>query len=127
MCIRDRIYEKQMALFEEDASSSLVPIRDLMAEFCSVLTDIERAGMAIDIDMLDIVDQEYAKEEAALKSYLTSQVRDLMGDLDVNLSSPEQMSQVVYSCKLVNKNLWKEIIISELTIEVSLYDDRDFL
>jgi len=104
------IYEKQMALFEEDASSSLVPIRDLMAEFCSVLTDIERAGMAIDIDMLDIVDQEYAQEEAALRSYLTSQVRDLMGDLDVNLSSPEQMSQVVYSCKLVNKNLWKEIM-----------------
>ena len=31
-----------------------------------------------------------------------------MGDLEVNLSSPEQLSQVIYSCKLVDKNTWKD-------------------
>jgi DNA polymerase I-like protein with 3'-5' exonuclease and polymerase domains len=104
------IYKKQMAIFDDEASSSLVPIRDLMAEFCSVLTDIERAGMAIDMNVLDKVDQDYAHEETELRNYLTHQVRDLMGDLDVNLSSPEQMSQVIYSCQLVDKNKWKEIM-----------------
>ena len=31
-----------------------------------------------------------------------------MGDLEVNLSSPEQLSQIIYSCKLVDKNTWKD-------------------
>tara|TARA_R110000787_G_scaffold103152_2_gene209512 strand:+ start:5263 stop:7305 length:2043 start_codon:yes stop_codon:yes gene_type:complete len=101
------IYREQMSLFEKEDSLSLVSIRDLMAEFCSVLTDIERAGMAVDLSVLDKVDEDYAKEEEELRSYLTRQVRELMGDLDVNLSSPEQLSQVIYSCQLVDKGIWK--------------------
>lgn len=106
----NEIYQKQMDLFKEDSGLSLEPIRDLMSEFCSVLTDIERAGMAIDLTVLDQVDREFEKEEGELKDYLTRQVRELMGDLDVNLSSPEQMSQVVYSCKITDKKAWKEIM-----------------
>ena len=68
------IYQKQMDLFKEDSGLSLEPIRDLMAEFCSVLTDIERAGMAIDLTVLDQVDKEYEQEEGELKDYLTRQV-----------------------------------------------------
>jgi DNA polymerase I-like protein with 3'-5' exonuclease and polymerase domains len=104
------IYKKQMEIFEREDSLSLVPIRDMMAEFCSVLTDIERAGMAIDMEVLDQVDKDYAEEEASLKDYLTRQVKELMGDLDVNLSSTEQLSQVIYSCRLIDKNKWKEIM-----------------
>ena len=33
-----------------------------------------------------------------------------MGDKDVNLSSPEQLSSVVYSCNLKDKKLWKEVM-----------------
>ena len=102
------VFEKQQKRFKRSENKSLIPIRDLMCEFCSVLTDIERSGMAIDLQVLEQVDIEYEQEQAQLNSYLNKKVRDLMGDLEVNLSSPEQLSQVIYSCKLVDKNTWKD-------------------
>ena len=102
------IFQKQEKLFKQQYNLSLIPIRDLMCQFCSVLTDIERSGMAIDLQVLEQVDLEYEQEQAQLNSYLNKKVRDLMGDLEVNLSSPEQLSQVIYSCKLVDKNTWKD-------------------
>ena len=102
------VFQKQEARFKLYLNKSLIPIRDLMCEFCSVLTDIERSGMAIDLQILQQVDLEYEQEQAQLNSYLNQKVRDLMGDLEVNLSSPEQLSQVIYSCKLVDKNTWKD-------------------
>ena len=104
------IFQKQERLFREDHNYSLLPIRDLMCEFCSVLTDIERSGMAIDMDVLDQVDVDYQKEQEELTRYLQMETRKLMGDKDVNLSSPEQLSSVVYSCNLKDKKLWKEVM-----------------
>ena len=79
-----------------------------MCEFCDVLTDIERAGMAIDIDVLNKVDQEYEIEQGELQHYLNTTVKKLVGDTPINLSSPEQLSQVIYSYKLNNKKSWRE-------------------
>ena len=93
------VFEKQQKRFKRSENKSLIPIRDLMCEFCSVLTDIERSGMAIDLQVLERVDIEYEREQAELNSYLNKKVRDLMGDLEVNLSSPEQLSKIIYSCK----------------------------
>ena len=104
------IFQKQEKLFKQQYNLSLIPIRDLMCQFCSVLTDIERSGMAIDLDVLSQVDKEYEREQAQLNSYLNQKVRSLMGDLEVNLSSPEQLSQVIYSCKLVDKKSWKSLM-----------------
>jgi DNA polymerase I-like protein with 3'-5' exonuclease and polymerase domains len=88
------IYEKQTEIFQDEDSKSLVPIRDLMCEFCSVLTDIERSGMAVDLDALNKVDQDYQKEQEELTQFLTKYTSHLMGDTPVNLGSPEQMSEV---------------------------------
>ena len=104
------VFEKQQKIFRKSANKSLIPIRDLMCQFCSVLTDIERSGMAIDLNVLTQVDKEYEREQAQLNSYLNQKVRSLMGDLEVNLSSPEQLSQVIYSCKLVDKKSWKSLM-----------------
>ena len=104
------VYEKQSSIFSRGDSTSLIPIRDMMCEFTSVLTDIEMAGMAIDLEALDKVDQDYEAEEAQLKSYLTREVRKYMGDTPINLSSGEQMSKVIYSCQFRDKKLWKEVM-----------------
>jgi len=104
------VFEKQEKKFRRTANKSLLPIRDLMCEFCSVLTDIERSGMAIDMNVLDQVDVDYQKEQEQLTRYLQTETRKLMGDKDVNLSSPEQLSSVVYSCNLKDKKLWKEVM-----------------
>ena len=102
------VFQKQQALFKRKSNHSLVAIRDLMCEFCDVLTDIERAGMAIDIDVLNKVDQEYEIEQGELQHYLNTTVKKLVGDTPINLSSPEQLSQVIYSYKLNNKKSWRE-------------------
>jgi DNA polymerase I-like protein with 3'-5' exonuclease and polymerase domains len=104
------VFEKQEKKFRRTANKSLLPIRDLMCEFCSVLTDIERSGMAIDLSVLDQVDADYQKEQEELTRYLQTETRKLMGDKDINLSSPEQLSTVVYSCNLTDKKLWKEVM-----------------
>ena len=104
------VFEKQELLFKESSNHSLIPIRDLMCEFCSVLTDIERSGMAIDLSVLDQVDADYQKEQEELTRYLQTETRKLMGDKDINLSSPEQLSTVVYSCNLKDKKFWKQIM-----------------
>ena len=104
------VFEKQELLFKESSNHSLLPIRDLMCEFCSVLTDIERSGMAIDMNVLDQVDVDYQKEQEQLTRYLQTETRKLMGDKDVNLSSPEQLSSVVYSCNLKDKKFWKQVM-----------------
>ena len=50
------IYVKQTEQMTNAEGASLIPVRDLMCQFCSVLTDIERSGMAIDLDVLHQVD-----------------------------------------------------------------------
>ena len=104
------VFQKQQALFKRKSNHSLVAIRDLMCEFCDVLTDIERAGMAIDIDVLNKVDEDYEKEQGYLQMYLNTTVSKLVGDTPINLSSPEQLSQVVYSYKLKDKKTWREVM-----------------
>ena len=104
------IYQKQIKEFEKPSNQSLKPILDLMSQFCNVLVDIEANGMKIDMDILNQVDKDYAIEQEQLTSYLTNTVKKLVGDTPINLSSPEQLSQVIYSYSLVDKKTWKEVM-----------------
>ena len=104
------VFERQEALFKKNSNMSLIPIRDLMCEFCDVLTDIERSGMAIDTNVMHKVDHDYQIEQAELTEYLNSTVKKLVGDTPINLSSPEQLSQVIYSYKLTNKKTWRDVM-----------------
>ena len=81
-----------------------------MCEFCDVLTDIERSGMAIDTAEMRKVDHDYQVEQAELTEYLNSTVKKLVGDTPINLSSPEQLSQVIYSYKLKDKKTWRDVM-----------------
>jgi len=104
------LFEKQEKKFRRKENMSLIPIRDLMCEFCDVLTDIERSGMAIDTNVMHKVDHDYQIEQAELTEYLNSTVKKLVGDTPINLSSPEQLSQVIYSYKLTNKKTWRDVM-----------------
>ena len=66
--------------------------------------------MAIDIDVLNKVDEDYEKEQGYLQMYLNTTVSKLVGDTPINLSSPEQLSQVVYSYKFKDKKTWREVM-----------------
>jgi DNA polymerase I-like protein with 3'-5' exonuclease and polymerase domains len=102
------LYIEQQKLYAQEENRCLVATRDMMNEFCAVLVDMERNGICIDTKALDEVEAEYLKEKQDLEVGLRDMVSHLMGDTPVNLGSPEQLSQVLYSRKVIDKGVWRE-------------------
>lgn len=102
------IYLAQQKIYGQDRNSGLIKTRDLMNEFCVVLTNMERNGIAIDQEALDAVKIEYQQEKAELIRSLHEMIFEVMGDTPINLNSPEQLSQVIYSRKLIDKDKWEK-------------------
>lgn len=85
----------------------LIPTIQLMHEFCRVLVDIESNGIKIDVVELDRLETEYRQQLDSLKIDLYKITEDVMGATPINLDSPEQLSQVIYSRKVKDKHKWK--------------------
>ena len=79
------------------------------------------SGIRVDRSALDEVRLQFEQEKAEIESRLQKKVRQLMGDTPINLSSPEQMSQVVFSLRMVNKKEWADLF--EFTSTVDEYKD----
>ena len=63
-------------------------------------------GFKIDKKALQTVRSDFEEELVAIERRLQDQVRELMGDTPINLNSPEQVSQVIYSRILCDKKKW---------------------
>jgi len=88
--------------------SSLEPICYLTNEVCVLLAKIYSRGFSVDkTELLNVKDQ-FKKEQANISQELNEQLVELMGDTPINLSSPEQLSMVIYSRKPVSKSDWSE-------------------
>lgn len=72
----------------------------MMEEFCRVLATIERNGVKIDDEALQRVELDFTDEAEKLKHDLYLLVKKYMGDTPVNLESPQQLSQVIYSRRI---------------------------
>jgi DNA polymerase I-like protein with 3'-5' exonuclease and polymerase domains len=90
-------------------AESLCNVRDITFETCKTLTRMYMSGVRVDRDALDAVRKEFEQEKADLETHLQHEVRRLMGDTPINLGSPEQMSQVVFSRRMNNKKEWAGI------------------
>jgi len=86
--------------------STLLDTAILTNELCKVLADTYCNGIAVDTNILNDVREEFEKEKLELTSQLQKDIQDLMGDTKINLSSPEQLSWVIYSRKPRDKNVW---------------------
>ena len=73
---------------------------EMMNEFCRTLVNMERNGVCIDVDALDKVDIEFTQEAEQLKADLNELIKKYMGDTQVNLESPQQLSEVIYSRRI---------------------------
>lgn len=101
------LYNNQLKRLEEQ--KHLWPTIDLSEEFCTVLTDIENDGIFIDETVLNDLEIKYRKEYNELGVKLKRLAQEAMGDYPVNLNSPEQLSQLLYSRKVKDKDTWKKI------------------
>ena len=95
--------------YAEPESKTLHTIRDVTFRTCQTLTRMYMSGIRVDRSALDQVRSEFEQEKAEIEDRLQQQVRNIMGDTPINLNSPEQMSQVVFSCKPNNKKEWVDL------------------
>ena len=101
------------------ADTSLMPTVELTNQVCISLSRIYQTGFSVDREALDEVRQEFEQERDTLQVELQEQVRELMGDTPINLNSPEQLSWVIYSRKVIDKPYWGNAIDPYM-------DDADF-
>jgi DNA polymerase I-like protein with 3'-5' exonuclease and polymerase domains len=107
--------------YAEPESKGLKGIRDTTFTTCKTLTRMYMSGIRVDRSALDEVRLQFEQEKAEIEGRLQKKVRQLMGDTPINLSSPEQMSQVVFSLRMVNKKEWADLF--EFTSTVDEYKD----
>jgi len=102
------IYEAQQQDLEKPSNVGLRPVFDLMNEMLEFLVEIESNGIRIDLDALAEVEKEFVSEKAEIEGRLERIISDVMGDRPINLNSGADMSMVVYSRRVKDKNRWKE-------------------
>jgi len=94
------LYIAQEKRLAQDSYKPLHKTIEMSNEFCRVLADIERRGVKIDEIALRKVEKEFTEEADKLKYELTTIVKKVMGDTPVNLDSPQQLSEVIYSRRI---------------------------
>ena len=103
------LYLKQEDCYEDDSCQTLHKVRAITFRTCQTLTRMYMSGVRVDLRTLQEVRTEFEKEKADTEQRLQKQVRDLMGDTPININSPEQASQVLFSCKVNNKKEWADL------------------
>ena len=86
---------------------SLTETLKLSFNMTKVLTEMEVSGIKINVDTLHRLRDEYQSEMIILNKKLEIMVKEAMGDTPINLDSGEDRSMVMYSCKVKDKNIWK--------------------
>jgi len=102
-----------------EADGGLLSTARLTNRVAKCLTKIYQTGFAVDRTKLEEVRSEFEQEKRQLTADLQSHVRKLMGDTPINLNSPEQLSWVIYSRKVIDKQYWGNAIDPYM-------DDADF-
>ena len=97
-CLRNKMFTEEYAPLQN--------IITLTNDLCVLLAKIYYRGFFINKENLSCVKVEFEAEQREIKNALNKQVQELMGDTPINLSSPEQLSMVIYSRKPLNKPTW---------------------
>ena len=105
-----QLADKQMLRLNRKDDAGLKGTVELTNQVAVCLSRIYQRGFAVDLSVLDTVREEFEQERDDLERDLQAHVRRLMGDTPINLNSPEQLSWVVYSRKVLDKQYWGNAI-----------------
>ena len=103
------LFDSQMDDLRLEKNKNLLMTVKMMNEFLIVLATMERNGINIDTTELEKVEKEFRAEFEYLKQKIDKIVYRQMGDTKINLSSPEQLSWLIYSMKPKDKKQWAKI------------------
>lgn len=102
------VYLSQKEDYSQPENEGLQPVVDLMNEMLLFLVEIERNGVCISLDTLAEVEKGFVAEKEEIEKRLSDIVKDVMGDTPINLQSGADMTKVIYSRMVVDRNLHKE-------------------
>tara|TARA_R110002096_G_scaffold791_3_gene4383 strand:- start:1841 stop:3883 length:2043 start_codon:yes stop_codon:yes gene_type:complete len=105
-----QLSDKLMYRLNTLADAMLMPTVTLSNEVAVCLARIYQRGFKVDLVALDKVRTEFEQEKQQLVTDLQAHVHTLMGDTPINLNSPEQLSWVIYSRKVLDKPYWGNAI-----------------
>mgnify|MGYP005624983993 CR=1 FL=1 len=103
------LYLRQEEAYADSSCASLHNIRDITFKTCTTLTRMYMSGIKVDQPALQEVRLKFEQEKAEIDARLHRQIRELMGDTPININSPEQASQVLFSVKVNNKKEWADL------------------
>ena len=95
--------------YSRSESNGMDRVRDITFRVCRTLTRMYMSGFRVDRLALEEVRKEFEQEKVNIEGRLFKQIRELMGDTPVNLNSPEQVSQVIFSRAVINKKEWVDL------------------
>ena len=121
LLVTKALYERLEQEYAKPDSASLVNVRNISNNVCKTLTRVYINGFKIDKHALTKVRDEFVKELEEIEVRLNASVKLLMGDTPINLNSPEQVSQVIYSRKVHDKKEWAALF--EFTFAKNEYED----
>lgn len=98
----------QLNDYENKDLQGLVKTRIMMNEMLGVLFTMETNGINIDLQVLEKIEKEYLEEQQHLQKTMKDICRRAMGEVEVNLNSPAQLSEVIYSRRVKDKHQWKD-------------------
>ena len=95
--------------YAKSCGNGMDRVRAITCKVCKTLTRMYMSGFRVDRLALREVRKEFEEEKTNIEQRLFKQIRDLMGDTPVNLNSPEQVSQVIFSRQVIDKKEWVEL------------------
>jgi len=99
------IYDQQQKELSLTENLSLNSVVEFMNEMLVFLLEIERNGIKVDLDALALVKVELQEEYSLLSRRLRDIVESVMGDSPINLNSGRDMTKVVYSREVTDRQL----------------------
>lgn len=100
------LFEHHEKLYALDENSGLVPTLKLSQDMTWAVIDMERNGLAIDLKALQEVRDEFTKEFDDLTKKIQDMIFICGGSRQINLNSEEQLSEVIYSRRVLDKKKW---------------------
>jgi DNA polymerase I-like protein with 3'-5' exonuclease and polymerase domains len=88
---------------------SLVPTLKLSLEMTDALSRIERNGLRVNLDTLDLIEVQYKQELEDLERDLNDMAREAVGDWPISLTSPDHRSMLLYSRVVKDKPFWHKL------------------
>jgi len=101
------IYLSQLKDLAKEENQSLNSVIDFMSDMLMFLCEIEMNGVKIDMEALKQVEEEFLAEKNELTERLQEIVSQVIGDKPINLNSGADMTKVVYSREVTDRDLHK--------------------